>query len=117
MTETADLSDAVNFGAFLLENSAENHLVEHFAQKLFVEFFNCGKLRFAAFLIFGLGFFDIDHVGDNFFRFLRFRRSGFVASVVRSFRFFRVCFLASCCFCRQNFSFEFKSQKLIKIKI
>jgi hypothetical protein len=43
MAKAADFSDAVNFGAFLLEISAENHLVKHFFQKFrarfLIEFF------------------------------------------------------------------------------
>ena len=54
MTEAADLAHAVNLGALLLETAAENHLVEHFAEKLLVGLLDRLELGFMAFLILGL---------------------------------------------------------------
>src|SRR5688572_22670792 len=59
MTETADLTHPVNFGALLLETAAENHLVEHLAEKLLVGFLDRLDLRLATFLI--LRFRKLDH--------------------------------------------------------
>jgi hypothetical protein len=62
MTETADFSDSINFGAFLLENSAQNHLVEHFSEQFRLNVFYRGFLGLTAFFMLALRNFWINRI-------------------------------------------------------
>ncbi len=66
MTESADLSEAINFRTFLFENSSEYHLVEHLMKKSLIKLFDRRDLGFSPFLIFGFGLLYINHIGHAF---------------------------------------------------
>ena len=58
MAKTADLTHSVNLGALFLEPAAEDHLVKHLAEKLFVGLLDRCELGVSAFQILRLGLFN-----------------------------------------------------------
>ena len=64
VTKAADLAHPIDLGALLLKMPAKHHLVEHFAQRLFVGLLNVVELGVLTLLIFAFCLLYIFPFGD-----------------------------------------------------
>jgi hypothetical protein len=97
MTESADLTHAVNLGAFLFEASAEDHLIKHRSERFLVGLLYRLELRLATFLILGFRELDDGEIDVSVLR-RRFR------TVIRCRLGFCLCFSACSCLCQNRSS-------------